>query len=741
MQLDSNQSRRKFLKNVGFISVGFSFLGSCVSTDEELESAARVAYTGDFPGSLEGAKSVNAWIEVLQDGRVRVLSGKVELGQGIRTAIRQVAAEELDMDLNNVEVKLAETGVTPNEGYTAASASIINSAMSVRYAAATARMELLKIASKKLGLPTKELVLANGVVSAKSNNMSLSFSELLDGVQIETEVNTPVQVKDKSEYKYVGKTVHRNDIEKIVRGEEVYIQDLRFPGMVHARVVRPPNYESKLLSSNKSQLKNSVPGILKVVENGSFLGVIAEEEYQAVKAEKYLKENSEWEVPKIFPKKENLYEEIKKIADKPRNIQNDGDLEKVFQSKDSLKATFTKAYQKHGSMGPATAIALYDGDLLHIWSHSQGIYPMRDALSSMLQMDKEKIHVTSAPGAGCFGHSTADDAAADAAILALDYPGKHVRIQWSRSDEYSWDPYGSAVITQVEASLDKNGKIDAWKSDVWTDSHSTRPNSDGGTLLPGRYLINPISMQSRGYLAGGHRNGDPYYDLPNLKLDAHYFDGPLRVSSLRSLGAFTNVIAIESCMDELAERAGKDPIDFRMEHLTDKRASAVIERVKQLTNAETLLEGEGLGYGFIRYKNTDAYAAVGAKVAVDKTNGKVKVIKLWGAVDVGEVINLDGIRNQTEGGMLQAASWVLKEEVSFSETKITSVDWNNYPVFRFQDIPEVEVAVIDRPDEPAVGGGEVALPPAGAAIANAIYNACGFRAYDFPITAEKILTR
>lgn len=263
-------------------------------------------------------------------------------------------------------------------------------------------------------------------------------------------------------------------------------------------------------------------------------------------------------------------------------------------------------------------------------------------------------------------------------------------------------------------------------------------NPDGGTLLPARYLQGPLSMQSRGYLGGGHRNGDPYYDIPKLKLNAHFFEGPLRVSSLRSLGAFANIVALESFMDMLAERAGTDPLAFRLAHLSDKRAIAVLEKVGEMTATETVAASEGVGYAFMRYKNTEAYVSVAAKVAVDKNRGQLQLLHLWAAVDVGEVINPDGIRNQLEGGMLQAASWILKEEVTFDESTITSVDWQWYPIFRFQDVPQMDVMVMDRSEEPAVGAGEPVLPPTGAAIANAVYHACGVRVYAFPISAEKL---
>ena len=730
------QSRRKFLQNVGYISVSFSLFGGCIGKADPA-MASRVDYLGNLPRVMKQASKVNSWLEVLGDGRVRVFSGKVELGQGIRVAIQMVAAEELDMDLEKVEVHLAETGVTPNEGYTAGSGSIKNSAMSVRYAAATARTELLKLASTKLSVPIESLTLFNGIVKSTANKKSVTFQELLNGAQIETEVTTPVRIKSKDDHKYVGKAIPREDIKKMVLGNQVYLQDLRFPGMVHARVLRPPNYRSELVSLDDSQLKNVVPGIIKTVVNGNFIAVIAEREYQAVKAERYLKMHSKWIIPEVFPEMEKLYDHIREIADAPENIRNEGDVKGTLEKSKTLKATYTKPYIKHGSMGPGCAIALYDQEVLHVWSNSQGIYPLREALAAMLKMDKDRIHIMSVPGAGCYGHSTPDDAAADASLLALDYPGKHIRVQWSRADENSWEPYGSAIIAEIEASLTESGKIEAWKSDIWTDSHSTRPNSDPGTLLVARHLENPMDMQSRGYRGGGHRNGDPYYHIPNFQLNAHFYDGPFRVSSLRSLGAFANIFAIESFMDELADKAGKDPLDFRLEHLEDNRAIAVIQKVKEMTASQVIATGEGLGYAFSRYKNSDAYMAIAVKVVVDRSS--VSILKMWGAIDVGEVINLDGIKNQTEGGMIQAASWALKEQVKFDKKKITSTDWSTYPIFKFSDIPEVEVAVIDRPEQPVLGGGEAAGPPTGAAIANAIYRAVGKRFYDLPITPEKIL--
>ncbi|PZX55785.1 xanthine dehydrogenase family protein molybdopterin-binding subunit [Algoriphagus chordae] len=731
-------SRRKFLRNIGFISIGFPLL-SYNFGDEDSLLDQNGSFESNLNRNLRFANPVNAWLNVLEDGRVLVYSGKVELGQGIRTAVRQVAAEELELELEQVEVHLAETGVTPDEGYTAGSSSIPNSAMSVRYAAATARQKLLELASTKLNTPEEDLILINGQVKSKNSNLSLNFSEILDGTQLEMEVSKLVPLKAKSDYRYVGKSIPRMDIEKMVHGEEVYIQDLRFPGMLHARVLRPAGYQSKLINLDESGLSSEVSGIVKTVVNGRFVGVITEREYQAVKAESYLNRHSKWTPNPAFPEQKALFSHIKSIAEKPKNIKNQGDVSIEYAENQTFKATFTKPYLKHGAIGPACGIAMYDRKVLHIWSHSQGIYPMRRAIAAMLKMDEDKLHVIAVPGAGCFGHSTADDAAADAAILAMAHPGKHIRVQWSRHDENTWDPYGTAMIMELEASMNANGKIYSWKADVWSDSHSIRPDKDPATLLDTRYFEQAIPLTGRGYLGGAHRNADPYYSIPNMQVNAHYFDGPLRVSSLRSLASYTTIFSIESFMDELAEKAGKDPLAFRLAHLEDERAIAVINKIKLMCERENLKDGEGMGYSFSRYKNTSAYSACAAKVWVDKSAGTIKLKKMWAAVDVGEIINLDGIINQIEGGMLQAASWTLKEQVTFAGNEITSTDWNRYPVFRFSDIPELEVAMIDRPTEPAEGGGEVSMPPTGAAIANAVYNACGKRVYNLPITAEKIL--
>ncbi|MFK7923072.1 MAG: molybdopterin cofactor-binding domain-containing protein [Bacteroidia bacterium] len=720
----SSVKRRDFLKQAATLTIAFT-LGPTSSP-----TFAKPVVIAELPAGLRNHPRINAWLEVLADGRVRIFSGKVELGQGISIAIKQVAAEELGMDLEQVEVVLAETGRTPNEGYTAGSGSIVNSAMSVRYAAAAAREHLLALAATQLSLPTGQLICQQGQITDRSEKRSLSFRELLSGRQIEQEVSLPVPLKAKADYRYVGKSVSRDDLRAMVGGEPIFVQDLRFPNMVYGRVLRPYNYRSDLVRIDESGLQKAVTGVLKTVVNGRFCGLIASSSFEAERAIRWWQQHSEWTKPTIFPPQTSLSQHLKEIASPAKIAQKKG---KVSDSSLPLKARYFKPYTLHASMGPACAVALYDGKVLHLWSHSQGIYPLREAIKSMLGLETEQIHIISVPGAGAFGHTVADDAAADAAVLAMAYPKRHIQVQWSREDENSWEPCGSAMLMEIAASLDNEGRIDEWQADIWTDSHSTRPNREAGTLLAARHLDPPMPLQSRGYLKGGIRNGDPYYDIPNQQIRAHYFDGPLRVSSLRSLGAFANIFAIECFMDELANKAGQPPLAFRLAHLSDERARAVLQQLKYLTQNQQLAAGEGLGYAFCRYKNSTSYCAMAAKVSVSPKQSTPRLQKMWAVVDVGEVINLNGIQSQVEGAMIQAASWTLNEAVTFDQQQITSRDWGRYPIFRMQDTPQIEVKVLDRPDQPAMGGGEVGTPPVAAAIVNAIYAACGKRVYELPV--------
>ncbi|MBS1601521.1 MAG: xanthine dehydrogenase family protein molybdopterin-binding subunit [Bacteroidetes bacterium] len=753
-------SRRNFLKAAGSLTIGFC-LGSKPgpepgATDPGLATPSPTSSpipnlpTGlPNPGPTDPPPEslINAWLEVLADGRIRVLTGKIELGQGISTAVAQVAAEELDMDISQVEVLIAETGRTPNEGYTAGSNSIESSAMSIRRAAAAARTTLLQLGARHLNTSIDNLTLSKGIIIPRNGGRGLTIYEALDGRQLTGTIPESLTLKPKNTYQLVGKPIPRNDLPRITKGEPVYVHDLSFPGMVHARIVRPPSYGGKLLQYDDQPVKKTLPDFIKTVVNGSWLAVIAAKEYPAIQAQRLLQKNSKWSdgppLPGPGSTGQTLADYLRGLPAKTEEVTKKGqpfpDAAPAGPATPThLRSRYSKPYIMHGAIGPSCAVALCDTDNhLHIWCHSQGVYPLRATIANLLHISEENIHIKGVPGSGCYGHNGADDVSADAALAAMAYPGKHVRVQWMREEEHAWEPYGSAMVMELAARLDPSGKISHWKYELWSDTHGARPSGNAANLLPGHYIEQPFPQRPSGFSGGAYRNAPPYYSIPNQYVAAHFFEGPLRTSSLRSLGAYANLFAIESFMDELAEAAGKDPFDFRMTHLDDPRAKAVLEQLRTL-----IKDIPGTGIAFSRYKNNGAYCAVAAQVTRDTPASHIRVQKMWAVIDAGEVINMDGITNQTEGGMVQSASWTMHEEVAFNSHGITSTNWAAYPIFNISQAPEVEVSVINRPSEPAMGAGEAAQGPAGAAIVNAVYRLTGQRVRHLPVNrATTTVTR
>ena len=637
-----------------------------------------------------------------------------------------------------------DTGRTPNEGQTAGSQSIENSGTALRLAAAEVHALLLELAAPKLEAAADSLTVADGVISA-ANGKKITYGDLASSVDLHREATASAKPKAAISHKIVGQPIPRFDIPGKIAGKASYVQDLRLPGMVHGRVVRPPRYGSTLESVDEAKAR-AIPGVIAVVRDGSFLGVIAEREEQAVKARVALAESAKWKAGPELPDPANIFAHLKSL---PTKVEVIGvkQAPALASAPKVLEATYTKPYMAHASIGPSAAVAEFKDAKLTVWTHSQGVFPLRAEISKTLKLPPASVRCIHTEGSGCYGHNGADDVALDAALLARAVPGKPVRLQWMRDDEFAWEPYGPAMSMQAKASLDGEGKVVEWNYEVWSNSHSTRPESTtGANVLAAWYLAEPQKMgpptsppQPAG---GGDRNSIPLYDFPNQRVVHHFIqDMPIRVSALRTLGAYANVFASESFMDELALAAGADPVAFRLAHMKDPRARAVIEKAAQLAGWKPSEKGDGTrgrGIGFAKYKNLACYVAVIAEVEVDRAGGRVRVANAWAATDAGLVINPDGLTNQIEGGIIQSASWTLHEEVRFSPQGILSRDWSNYPILSMLEVPKVTVELINRPAERSLGAGEGSQGPAVAAIANAFAHATGKRIRDLPFHPERV---
>ena len=516
---------------------------------------------------------------------------------------------------------------------------------------------------------------------------------------------------------------------------------MALPGMLYGRVVRPPHNFAGLISLDDSKVK-SMPGLAAIVRDGSFVGVLAEREDVAISAQRALRLAASWR--EADPPPRDVHTWLKEHAAEHRVISEKENADARSRATRALEASYTKPFLSHASIGPSCAIAQIDDGKLTVWTHSQGIFNLRRDVALGLGMREDAIVVRHAEGAGCYGHNGADDAALDAALLARAARGRPVQVQWMRDDEFAWAPCGPAMALSLRAALDAHGGIVDWEHELWSNGHSSRPGrADDPALLAAWHLARPHKRPSAINMplpaGAADRNAIPIYDFPSQRVVNHYVrEMPVRTSALRSLGAYANVFAIESFMDELAQTAGIDPIAFRLRHLKDPRGRAVIEAAAWRAEWDRWkpAEGRGHGIGFARYKNLGAYCAAVAEVEVGHD---VRVERLILAVDVGLVINPDGVINQIEGGAIQSTSWTLKEQVKLGARGIASLGWEDYPILKFSEAPVVEVELIDRPELPAVGAGEAAQGPTAAAIANAVAHALGLRMRDLPLTHERIV--
>ena len=723
-------SRRHLLASTGALVVAFT-----------LPARAEEAATA-LPGSLKDTPILGGWVRIDADGTISVFTGKAELGQGIRTALTQIAAEQLAVPVARITLVTPDTDRTPNEGYTAGSHSMQDSGTAIMNATAEIRALLLAEAAGRFGVPAETLSAADGTVRAPDGR-SATYGDLAATVSLNRRATPGTGLKDPRNFTVIGAAVPRVDIPAKVTGGAAYVQDLRLPGMVHARAIRPPSYGMTLAGVDTSAVA-AMPGVLKIVQDGSYLAVIAEREWQAITAMRALSAAARWTGGATLPEQSGIFDTIRALPARDTVIlDRKADLPAGTRT---LSARYHRPYALHGAIGPSCAVALLEGDQMTVWTHTQGVFPDRAALAELLKMPPAKIRCIHTEGSGCYGHNGADDAAADAALLARAMPGRPVRVQWMREQEHTWEPFTPAMVTEVSAALDASGKVVDWQYGVWSNTHNMRPGN-GGRLMPSWMLAEPLTPSPPTPIpmpeGGGDRNGIPLYDFPNAHVVSHFLpDMPLRVSAMRGLGAYMNVFTIESFMDELAAAARADPVAFRLAHLKDARARDVVSLAAEKFGwdaARTLPKGHGRGFAFARYKNLGAYAAVALEVAVEHETGAVRVVRADAAVDSGQAVSPDGIRNQIQGGVVQSTSWTLYEAVTFDRTGITSNDWSSYPILRFAAAPDrVDVHVIDRPGMPFLGTGEATQGPTAAAIANAVMHATGARLRELPLSAARV---
>jgi len=721
-------SRREILKTGGAMVVSFA-LGSIVPK-------------GSFAQNGRSAPSeVDSFLAIHEDGSVTIFTSHVDIGTGIATVFRQTAAEELGIPVERFTVVEGDTAATPNHGGTGGSSGVPQGAADIRRAAATARQKLLDLGAARLNHPASELIIESGEVRPKSGGAGIAVAALIGGQRFSLAVDPSAPLKNPATYTVVGKPILRADVPQKCTGRHVYLQDFSLPGMLHGRIVRPPAMGAKLISVDESSVRG-IPDV-RIVRMESFLGVVAKDEWAAIRAARELKASwSEWQG---LPASENLERYLREAPAAPDQvIVNRGDaVAALAGAAKQLSATYSWPFQSHASMAPSCAVADAKESGTMVWSATQGVFGLRANLAKVFGIAPDKLRVVYMDGSGSYGTNGADDAAADALLLSRAV-GQPVRVQWMRHDEHGWDPKGPAQLLDVRAGIDAAGNIVAWETQMWL------PDGPSGE----RALVGPESAgmeQGHGQNAGlVTMNADPSYPVSHVRVVAHKLkDTPLRLSNLRAPGKIANVFAVESFTDELAMAAGMDAVAFRRRALADPRALAVLDRAAEMIGWKPrrspnpqVAQGSlrvGRGIAYMRYKQAENYVAIAMEVAVD-LNGKITVRRVTCAHDCGLIMNPDGLRNQVEGNIMHTLSRTLYEEVRFDHSKVTSVDWSSYPVLRFPEAPEIEVTLLNRPDQHAYGAGEAASAPVAAALANAVFDATGVRLRSVPFSPERVRT-
>jgi len=692
-----------------------------------------------LPLSIQNNRRLEKWIRFNPDRTVRLAVGKVELRQGNVTALAQIAADELDIGLDRIAVLSGDTQYAPDEGQTTSSQSIEVSGRSVRLVSAELRARVLDRLAQRLNCSPSELSIEDGVFRRGDTPTGHDYWNFASTEDFALDIEGRATPKPHTAYRVVGKPVPRRDLPAKVAGA-AFIHDMVRPDMLHARILRQPYRGAKLASLDEAAVRRAERGDFRIVRTGEFVAFVGADETVVQRAAAVAPMHAKWDnVRQIAPEQQ----EAAWLVGQPSNDRVLYAELPAATTKQVVEASYSRPYVAHASMGPSCALAEYRNGHLSVWSHTQGVYPLRTAMANVLGIAADVITVRHAHGAGCYGHNGADDVAVDAAVIAMQIPDKCIRVQWRREEEFGFEPFGPAMHVTIRAALDDAGKPVDWTAEIWSPTHVQRP-STGGNLLTHEALPTPppdprVTDPPEQNGGGGTRNAYPLYDFPARRVMHHLvMRPPVRTSALRGLGALPNVFAIECFMDELAERAGMDPVEYRLSMLSDQRARRLIENVAARCNWSArgpAGSGRGLGLGWAQYKNHAAYAAVAVEVEVEQ---EVRLLRVWCAADAGLVINPDGARNQLEGGIVQAASMTLKEQVRMEGDGVTSLDWLGYPILRFSEIPEISTEIIHAPDLPTLGMGEATFGPTAAAIGNAVAHALGTRIRDMPFTRERI---
>ena len=723
-------SRRDLLKTTGGLIVSFS-LGATLPKRLAAQQAA---------GKPVDLSEVDSFLAIHPDSSITLYTSKVDVGTGLRIAMRQMVAEELDLPVDRIELVEGDTLTTPDQGGTGGSTGITRGGVEVRQAAATARQALLKLGAEQLKRSAAELTLANGQVRAIQGGDSIDIGKLAGGRLLSVKTDPKAPLKNPTQYALVGKPLPRPDVPGKCTGQHTYVQDFKLEGMLHGRVIRPPSFGSKLQSVDESSIRD-IPGA-RVVRIGSFLGVVASDEWAAVRAAREIKANwTEWQG---LPGNDGLEHTIREgPLDRDQDLVKRGDpVAPLPAGAKQFSASYQWPYQSHGSLGPSCAIADVRSDATTVWTSTQGTHGLRTSLSKIFSIPEEKLRVIYLDGSGSYGGNGNDDVAADAVLLSRAV-GQPVRVQWMRHDEHGWDPKGPAQFLDLKGAIDSEGRIVSWETQMWLPTPTPGTRAFLGVDSAG--LTQPHG-QGAGQIT---QNGDPPYAASNVRVVVHWMkQSPLRISNLRAPGKIANAFAVESFVDEFATAAGVDAVDYRLRGLSDPRAVEVVKRAADMIGWQSRpspnpqpAQGSlvtGRGFAYVRYKQAENYIAMAMQVAVDRVTGKVSVHRVTCAHDCGLVINADSLRNQIEGSILQTLSRALHEEVKFDRSHVTSIDWASYPILTFPEVPVIEVALIDRPTLPPLGAGEASTAPVAAALANAIFDATGVRLRAVPFTLQRV---